>query len=93
MGASFQVVTTSAFERDARQIIRRHPELAAVLEELISILGADPYNRTRVHDITKLRGDYIGQFFTAGEPRYRTVCEFVEGAGEGARRISIVEVR
>ena len=61
MGASFQVVTTSAFERDARRIIRRHPELTAVLEEWISILEADPYNRTRAHDITKFRGVKSGQ--------------------------------
>ncbi len=56
MSAPFQVITPPAFERDARHVTRRNPEVAALLEEMIAILETDPYNRTRQYDITKLAG-------------------------------------
>ena len=56
MNTAFQVVTSPAFERSARRVTRRSPELAALLAELIGILETDPYNRTRRYDITKLTG-------------------------------------
>lgn len=47
MDARYQVVIPPAFERQARRMVRRSPELATLLEELIAVLEADPYNRTR----------------------------------------------
>lgn len=54
MSTPFQVVTPPACERDVRRLTRRNPELASILEEMIAVLEADPYNRTRHYDITKL---------------------------------------
>jgi len=60
MNTAFQVVTPPAFERNARRVTRRSPELAALLAELIAILETDPYNRTRRYDIKKLTGVKAG---------------------------------
>ena len=54
MPQPFLIHTSSRFLRDARKLLRQHPELVEVLEELRAILGEDPYNRTRQHHITKL---------------------------------------
>ena len=56
MSTPFQVITPPACERDARRITRRNPKVASILEELITVLEVDPYNRTRQYDITKLTG-------------------------------------
>lgn len=56
MSTPFQAITPPACERDARRLTRRNPELASILEEMITVLEVDPYNRTRQHDITKLTG-------------------------------------
>lgn len=56
MAALFRVLTTPAFERQARKAIRSKGELAAVLEKLIPILRDDPYNVTGSHKIKKLAG-------------------------------------
>ena len=55
--------------------------------------GEPPLAGTAAHYYFTRNRDYIAQFFAAGDPRYRTVREFAEGAGESNRRISIVEVR
>ncbi len=54
MSAPFQVITPPAFERDTRRLTRRNSEIAVRLEEMITILETDPYNRTQQYDITKL---------------------------------------
>ncbi len=56
MAAPFRVLTTPAFERQARKAIRSKGELAAVLEKLIPILRDDPYNVTGSYKIKKLGG-------------------------------------
>lgn len=56
MAAPFRVLTTPAFERQARKAIRNRGELAGVLEKLIPILRDDPYNVSGTHKIKKLVG-------------------------------------
>ncbi|MFA6107386.1 MAG: type II toxin-antitoxin system RelE/ParE family toxin [Candidatus Latescibacterota bacterium] len=56
MSPSFSIPTSSRFRRDAQKLIRQHPELEAVLGTVHEILRADPYNRTKQHDIAKLTG-------------------------------------
>ena len=61
MNASFRVVTPPVFERNARRVTRRNPELAELLAELIAILETDHHNRTRHYDIRKLVGVKPGE--------------------------------
>ncbi len=56
MAAPFRVLTTEAFERQARKAIRGKRALAGVLEKLVPILCDDPYNLTGIHKIKKLAG-------------------------------------
>ena len=61
MPALFRVLTTPAFERQARKAVRTKHELASILEKLIPILGADPHNATGKHKIKKLAGVDVGE--------------------------------
>lgn len=61
MPRQFQVRVTSRFRRDARKVLRQHPQLVGVLDRLRAVLGTDPTNRTREHDIKKLRGTARGE--------------------------------
>lgn len=61
MATPFLVVTPPAFEREARRLTRRNPEVAALLEEMIAVLEVDPYNRSHRHHITKLADIKPGQ--------------------------------
>ena len=55
--------------------------------------GQPPPKGTAGHYYFTRSRDYISQFFTAGDSRYRIVQEFAEEAGTAIRKISIVEVR
>ena len=61
MPQQFQVLITSRFRRDARRLLRQHPELADVLEQVRAVLQIDPYNRAQKQDITKLAGVAQGE--------------------------------
>lgn len=61
MSPSFHVITPPACERDVRRATRRNSVLASTFEDMIAILEADPYNRTKEHDITKLTEIRPGQ--------------------------------
>ena len=61
MPAAFQVLTTPAFERQARKAVSGKHELAGILEKLIKILSDDPYNLTGKHKIKKLAGVNAGE--------------------------------
>jgi len=61
MTARFSVFTTPRFERLARKLLKAHPELRGVLEEVRAILTADPYNLSRRHPIKKLVGVEPGE--------------------------------
>jgi mRNA-degrading endonuclease RelE of RelBE toxin-antitoxin system len=65
MTPSFVVRTTPRFERLLRRLARSHPELVDTYSEALTILGADPYNRSRRHQILKLEG------IPQGEGQYR----------------------
>jgi mRNA-degrading endonuclease RelE of RelBE toxin-antitoxin system len=65
MTPSFVVRTTPRFERLLRRLSRGHPDLADSYAEALTILGADPYNRSRHHQILKLEG------IPQGEGQYR----------------------
>lgn len=54
MANGFRVLTTATFERNARKMLRKHPHLAKVIDEIAGVLREDPYNITRQHDIKKL---------------------------------------
>jgi mRNA-degrading endonuclease RelE of RelBE toxin-antitoxin system len=55
MTPSFSVRTTPSFERGFAKLASRHVELLRRLVEATAILEVDPYNRTRTHNIKKLR--------------------------------------
>ena len=54
MTPPFFVFVTARFERDYRRLLKGHADLAADYETVLSILHADPYNRSRSHPIKKL---------------------------------------
>jgi mRNA-degrading endonuclease RelE of RelBE toxin-antitoxin system len=56
MAGPFRVLTTPAFEREFRAVARTNAALVRALEELIEILGNEPHNRSRRHQIKKLAG-------------------------------------
>ena len=61
MPQTFNVHIASRFRRDAHKLLKQHPELEDVFKRLRAALRADPYNRTRKHDITKLTGVAQGE--------------------------------
>jgi mRNA-degrading endonuclease RelE of RelBE toxin-antitoxin system len=54
MTSAFSVQVTARFERDYRKILKDHPDISAYYHRVITILAADPYNRSRTHPIKKL---------------------------------------
>ena len=54
MMRSFAVRVTPRFERLARKLRREHRDFDQQAREAARILAADPYNRSREHDIKKL---------------------------------------
>jgi hypothetical protein len=66
MTAAFDVRTTARFDRLLKKLASAHPQDAGVmLAQAITILTADPYNRTRSYDIKKLEG------VSPGDGQYR----------------------
>ena len=61
MTLPFSVRTTPHFDRLLRRLHKRHPELADRYAEALKILQADPYNRSRTHDMKKLEGVQPGE--------------------------------
>jgi hypothetical protein len=54
MAEHFTVRTTPRFDRLARALRRGNKEFPGRYREAIAILGDDPYNRSRAHQIKKL---------------------------------------
>jgi mRNA-degrading endonuclease RelE of RelBE toxin-antitoxin system len=52
----FSVQTTAAFDREFRKLAKQHRDLIDHYRSVIAILGNDPYNRRREHNIRKLEG-------------------------------------
>jgi mRNA-degrading endonuclease RelE of RelBE toxin-antitoxin system len=66
MTTEFLVTTTSRFDRELKKLAAKHPGLPEMFRQVIRVLKADPYNRSRQHPIKKLEG------VPAGEGQYRT---------------------
>jgi mRNA-degrading endonuclease RelE of RelBE toxin-antitoxin system len=60
MSSAFNVRTSPGFDRLLHRLQKRHPELADIYEEALTILEADPYNRSRTHSIKKLQVQKVG---------------------------------
>lgn len=56
MADPYRVLTTAAFERQAKKLIGRNKKLGAVLERLVAVLVEDPHNAAGKHQIKKLSG-------------------------------------
>src|ERR1017187_2771661 len=52
----FAVRSTPRYERLSDKLFKTHREFAAAEQSAVTILSADPYNRTRRHQIKKLEG-------------------------------------
>ena len=66
MNEVFDVRTTPRFDRLLKKLGSHHPQEAGeMFAQAITILRADPYNRTRRHPIKKLEG------VPPGEGQYR----------------------
>ncbi len=61
MPGHFRVLTTPAFEREFRKSSKGNPRLLGALEELVEIVGDDPYNRSGRHNVKKLSGLKSGE--------------------------------
>lgn len=61
MTPPFSVRTTPHYERLARKLRTGHPKFDALQERAFEILRADPTNRTREHDIRKLKAVPLGE--------------------------------
>jgi mRNA-degrading endonuclease RelE of RelBE toxin-antitoxin system len=56
MQASYRIVITSFFAKDARRQNKKDRRALKEVENLKEILAADPYNLTKRFDIRKLKG-------------------------------------
>ena len=63
----YSVLSTPAFERTARKLIKQVPHIEEWLAEVTSVLQSDPYNLTKQHQIKKLHGVLSGE----GQWRFR----------------------
>lgn len=54
MASSYRIVSTRAFERSARKLIRKTPAIEDVIGALTGVLRADPLNLSRQHSIRRL---------------------------------------
>jgi mRNA-degrading endonuclease RelE of RelBE toxin-antitoxin system len=53
---SYRTLTTPAFERDTRKILRSNARFLGAIEKVLTAIGEDPYNRSGKHAIKKLAG-------------------------------------
>lgn len=61
MTSPFAVRATSRYQRLSNKLLKGHPKFAASEKSAYAILSADPYNRTRQHNIKKLEGIPFGE--------------------------------
>lgn len=68
---SFALVWTETFERTARRFLRRHPDLAGLLEDVLLQLETDPYApKLRLH---RLKGKHRDKHAVSLTYSYRIV--------------------
>jgi len=61
MAQTFRLLSTSAFERDIRTLIKRNSMLLSQLESSLDVLLEDPHNASGQHPIKKLVGVKPGE--------------------------------
>ncbi|MCS6903338.1 MAG: hypothetical protein NZO41_03560 [Candidatus Bipolaricaulota bacterium] len=61
MPDSYRVISSSHFDRDYKGLARRNPLAISHVEVMVEALKQDPYNRSRQHNIKKLRGVKKGE--------------------------------
>jgi mRNA-degrading endonuclease RelE of RelBE toxin-antitoxin system len=59
--AVYEVQSTPAFERSAKQLTKKHVRIADILDAAREVLEQDPSNLSRTHDIKKLTSVPAGQ--------------------------------
>jgi mRNA-degrading endonuclease RelE of RelBE toxin-antitoxin system len=57
----FRVLTTPGYQRDFRAISHGYPRVIDAMQELLTTLRGDPYNRSGQHQIKKLTGCKKGE--------------------------------
>ena len=57
----FSIRATAGYERLARRLLKRHPELRSLQDRMRAVLSADPHNRSGGHPIKKLEGVPSGE--------------------------------
>jgi mRNA-degrading endonuclease RelE of RelBE toxin-antitoxin system len=71
MMTTFSVQTSPHFERLFKKLNKQHTELPELLDEVIAILEADPYNHTKQYAITKLTGPQVDGQWRIRQGRFR----------------------
>ena len=56
MRGAFSVHVTPHYERLVRKLLKQHPDLRLLQDQVREILETDPYNVSRRHPIKKLEG-------------------------------------
>ena len=57
----YSVLTTSHFDRLMKKLATKHPELVERFEQALTILSADPYNKSGKYAIKKLVNVSVGE--------------------------------
>lgn len=79
---SFVLLRSSAFVRDARRILRKHPGFAMDLHRTLLLLGADPYAPSlKTH---KLKGKLSTSWACSGGYDLRIVFSFTRHNGKAS---------
>jgi mRNA-degrading endonuclease RelE of RelBE toxin-antitoxin system len=61
MASAYRLLSTPPFQRSLRRLTRKSPNLASVVNEMITILEDDPLNMSRRHNIKKLKNIEEGE--------------------------------
>jgi addiction module RelE/StbE family toxin len=72
----FVLLRSNAFIRDARKILKKHPEIAPNIQNTFELLSVDPFHpRLRTH---KLKGELQESWACSGGYDLRIIFQFVE---------------
>lgn len=61
MLSDYRVISSSHFDRDYKALAKHNPQVIPHVEAMVEILRQDPYNRSRQHNIRKLKGVKKGE--------------------------------
>lgn len=79
---SYALLRSSAFVRDARRLLRKHPELAPHMLRTLQLLQTDPYTPSlKTH---RLKGRLSASWACSGGYDLRIVFSFTKYAGKPA---------